>query len=164
THEMGIVLGNVADPAEAAQRLVDLANANGGADNITVVIVDVQVGEDQNGKALVTPIGRPTTDPTMPVRAGGGTAPGARGPRGSEGSGSPEGEDGGAGDGDRGSAAGAVAGAAAGAAALASATMLTTQQPAVGAPTDVTLAPGSQLGFGDQRDQTLADNGPHSDE
>ena len=59
-HEMSQVLGAVADPGEAAQRLVDVANANGGADNITVVIVDVQVGEDidDGSAAVVTPIGR----------------------------------------------------------------------------------------------------------
>ena len=64
-NEMSQVLGAVSDPDEAAQRLVDVANANGGADNITVVIVDVQVGEDMNGSAaLVTPIGEPTNPPT----------------------------------------------------------------------------------------------------
>ena len=70
-HEMSQVLGAVADPGEAAQRLVDVANANGGADNITVVIVDVQIGEDVNGSAaVVTPIGRATSQPTAAEPSG----------------------------------------------------------------------------------------------
>ena len=70
--EMSQVLGSVADPGEAAERLVDVANANGGADNITVVIVDVQVGEDTNGSAaVVTPIGRATSQPTTRRDPGG---------------------------------------------------------------------------------------------
>ena len=69
-HEMAQVLGSVADPGEASQRLVDLANANGGADNITVVIVDVQIGEDNDGSpAVVTPLGRATGQPTAAVPA-----------------------------------------------------------------------------------------------
>ncbi len=47
--EMAAILGEVEDPAEAAQRLVDAANGHGGADNITVVVVDVQVGEEGDG-------------------------------------------------------------------------------------------------------------------
>ena len=54
TNEVGIdeiagILGEVADPGEAARRLVDAANGHGGADNITVVVVDVQVGEEGDG-------------------------------------------------------------------------------------------------------------------
>ena len=49
------------DPGEAAQRLVDAANEHGGADNITVVVVDVLVGEDTSGRpSVVTPHRRPT--------------------------------------------------------------------------------------------------------
>jgi PPM family protein phosphatase len=56
--EMASVLGEVDDPGEAAQRLVDVANEHGGADNITVVVVDVQVGEDRGGSVpVVTPVG-----------------------------------------------------------------------------------------------------------
>ena len=56
--EMADVLGEVRDPEEAAGRLVDAANDHGGADNITVIIVDVQVGEDgPDGASKVTPIG-----------------------------------------------------------------------------------------------------------
>lgn len=42
------VLRTVDDPAEAAQNLVDQANAHGGADNISVVVVDVV---DDEGRA-----------------------------------------------------------------------------------------------------------------
>jgi PPM family protein phosphatase len=50
TNEVGAnqiaeVLGAVADPAEAARVLVHAANEHGGNDNITVVVVDVLVGE-----------------------------------------------------------------------------------------------------------------------
>ena len=56
--EMAGILGEVDDPDEAAQRLVDAANGHGGADNITVVVVDVQVGEEDDGtSAKVTPLG-----------------------------------------------------------------------------------------------------------
>ena len=56
--EMASVLDEVDDPEEAAQRLVDVANEHGGADNITVVVVDVQVGEDSGGSVpVVTPMG-----------------------------------------------------------------------------------------------------------
>ncbi len=51
TNEVGIdqigqVLHSVKDPRKAARALVDRANAHGGSDNITVVVVDVLVGED----------------------------------------------------------------------------------------------------------------------
>ncbi|MCX7621292.1 MAG: Stp1/IreP family PP2C-type Ser/Thr phosphatase, partial [Acidimicrobiales bacterium] len=38
------VLRNISDPEQAAKTLVDLANANGGRDNISVVVVDVIAG------------------------------------------------------------------------------------------------------------------------
>ncbi len=40
------VLETVKDPRKAARALVDRANAHGGSDNITVVVVDVLVGEE----------------------------------------------------------------------------------------------------------------------
>ena len=40
------VLHSVKDPRKAARALVDRANAHGGNDNVTVVVVDVLVGED----------------------------------------------------------------------------------------------------------------------
>jgi protein phosphatase len=58
TDEMETVLRTVADPQDAARRLVDVANEHGGADNITVVIVDVQVGAGGEAPAAkVTPLG-----------------------------------------------------------------------------------------------------------
>jgi len=43
------VLSSVADPHQAADLLVQAARTHGGSDNITVVVVDVVVGEDDNG-------------------------------------------------------------------------------------------------------------------
>jgi PPM family protein phosphatase len=55
--EIADILGEVDDPGEAAQQLVEAANEHGGADNITVVVVDVQVGEEADGAAAkVTPL------------------------------------------------------------------------------------------------------------
>jgi PPM family protein phosphatase len=45
--EMAKLLTSVADPNVAAGELVRLANEHGGNDNITVVVVDVVVGEDR---------------------------------------------------------------------------------------------------------------------
>ncbi len=59
TDEMADVLRTADDPEEAARRLVGAANEHGGADNITVVVVDVQVGEGGEGEgtaARVTPL------------------------------------------------------------------------------------------------------------
>ncbi len=57
TDEMADVLRSVDDPEEAARRLVEVANEHGGADNITVLVVDVQVGEEGEGAAArVTPL------------------------------------------------------------------------------------------------------------
>jgi PPM family protein phosphatase len=63
TNEVGMedmtgVLESVGDPGEAAERLVELANEHGGSDNITVIVVDVQVGEDEaKTVSVVTPLG-----------------------------------------------------------------------------------------------------------
>jgi protein phosphatase len=55
--EMAAVLSELDDPAEASQRLVEVANEHGGADNITVVVVDVQIAEHGHGSVpVVTPL------------------------------------------------------------------------------------------------------------
>ncbi|HXB37190.1 MAG TPA: Stp1/IreP family PP2C-type Ser/Thr phosphatase, partial [Acidimicrobiales bacterium] len=64
--EMAGILGEIRDPEEAAGRLVDAANEHGGSDNITVIIVDVQVGEDgPDGASKITPIGASTAAITI---------------------------------------------------------------------------------------------------
>jgi len=45
------VLASVSDPQKAAELLVQAARTHGGSDNITVVIVDVVVGEDDDESA-----------------------------------------------------------------------------------------------------------------
>lgn len=45
------VLRKVGDPKEAARRLVDEANANGGADNISVIVIDVVDDEGRSETA-----------------------------------------------------------------------------------------------------------------
>ena len=55
TDEMVAILEREADPADAARRLVQAANEHGGADNITVVVVDV-VPHDDAGSAVVAAV------------------------------------------------------------------------------------------------------------
>jgi protein phosphatase len=55
-HQLGEVLATVEDPTEAAGRLVDLANESGGNDNITVVVVDVVLGDDGQ-PTTIAPVG-----------------------------------------------------------------------------------------------------------
>jgi serine/threonine protein phosphatase PrpC len=54
--QIGHVLNSVKDPRKAARALVDRANAHGGSDNVTVVVVDVLVGED--GPAVPSSVSR----------------------------------------------------------------------------------------------------------
>jgi PPM family protein phosphatase len=61
TNEVGVdqiaqVLRSVKDPRKAARALVDRANAHGGSDNVTVIVVDVLVGEEQS--AHPSPVAR----------------------------------------------------------------------------------------------------------
>jgi Serine/threonine protein phosphatase len=52
------VLARDGDPEETARELVDLANANGGRDNITVVVVDVGGGGGDYADTLPTGLAR----------------------------------------------------------------------------------------------------------
>ena len=139
--EMAGILGEVDDPGEAAQRLVDAANREGGADNITVVVVDVQVGEEgDSGASKVTPLalGAAAVIASAATAAVPVVEPAATGESSeSEPSTSPG---------------------PSGASGLSDATAVV---PAVGL--DETLAPGSRLVFGDAP-ATLAETGPRSDE
>jgi serine/threonine protein phosphatase PrpC len=69
---IGRVLGEEPDPQRAADRLVDLANLAGGDDNVTVVVVDVEEGEDDPP----APPARATDHPTVALgRPGPAPAP-----------------------------------------------------------------------------------------
>jgi protein phosphatase len=73
--ELAEVLSTVPDPGEAAHKLVEIANEHGGSDNITVVIVDVLVGEDTPSHAsVITPIGARAGSPLL---VGPSSAPGS---------------------------------------------------------------------------------------
>ena len=77
--EMTDVLVALSDPEAAARRLVEVANEHGGSDNITVIVVDVQVGEDgSDAESVVTPIGVGSTAGAA-VALGGATAAAANG-------------------------------------------------------------------------------------
>ncbi len=66
--EMAGILGEVDDPEEAAQRLVEVANEHGGADNITVVVIDVQVGEEGDAGSGQGTAAAPRSPPGWPRR------------------------------------------------------------------------------------------------
>jgi len=140
TDEIATVLRTVADPQGAAQRLVDVANEHGGADNITVVIVDVQVGEGGEAPgSKVTPLGL-AADATGLAAAATAAVPAAQPASSDEASGGPP-------------ATGATG------------SLGSTARPTVrpDARADDTLAPGAQLVFGSEP-RTLAESGPRSDE
>jgi PPM family protein phosphatase len=144
TDEMADILAEVGDPEEAAQRLVAAANEHGGADNITVVVVDVQIGEDgENAASRVTPLGLQAAAVTVPAAAA-TTGAVAAGVEAGEPASAPEPAPEEAGPGSPPAAPMAAAG-----------------RPAPRP--DDTLAPGSRLAFGDEP-ATLAESGPRSDE
>ncbi len=91
TNEVGIgqigqVLQSVKDPRKAARALVDRANAHGGSDNVTVVVVDVLVGEEGTTEpSLVSKIsapGAPIIPPAVPPSATAQSAVATRSPAG----------------------------------------------------------------------------------
>jgi serine/threonine protein phosphatase PrpC len=149
--EMATVLAGEPDPGEAAQQLVDAANGHGGSDNITVVVVDVLVGEDTTGATtVVTPLNLPAA--VLPLADVDGADPTTVAVHGNDVNTGQEGE-----------AVGTPHIAASPSSETASAHIaslgaLTAVIPAI----DDTLAPGSRLGF--QDDTSLAESGPRSDE
>ncbi len=79
--EMAEVLSTEPDPGEAAHQLVEIANEHGGSDNITVVVVDVLVGEDTPAHAsVITPLGARAGSPLLV--GPGSESDGAAGPNG----------------------------------------------------------------------------------
>jgi protein phosphatase len=140
--EIADVLGGVAGPEAAARRLVEVANEHGGADNITVVVVDVQTGEeepDAESKVMAVPAAGALAVPASAA----GEANGASGAT------SPDE-----------SSAGSTSDA------EMTRTLPVTQGaqvPLFSASDTDTLAPGARLGFGDET-TTLAEDGPRSDE
>jgi PPM family protein phosphatase len=75
--EMAEILAIVPDPGEAARELVETANAHGGSDNITVVVVDVLVGEKiAAGGSVITPVGERAGAPLIVTP---GSTPGSSG-------------------------------------------------------------------------------------
>ena len=149
--EMAAILGEVDDPADAAQRLVDAANGHGGADNITVVVVDVQVGEEGDGtESKVTPLSLGLASLADPLAATAAVPLVERRPRRGLRRGGPR----------RRARDGAPA-RTRGRSRDSSLSDATAVVPAVGL--DETLAPGSRLAFGDEP-ATLAETGPRSDE
>jgi serine/threonine protein phosphatase PrpC len=76
--EQGIaaVLRRLADPTDAANELVRLANEGGGRDNVTVVVVDVVDDAARAGIASAALAGEPaTTTATHPTRPAGAAVP-----------------------------------------------------------------------------------------
>jgi serine/threonine protein phosphatase PrpC len=83
---LGEILATESDPGAAARRMVEAANAHGGADNITVVVVDVLVGEEGGGPvSVVKPLGERAGPPlivTPTVAAAAAAAAADHGPEG----------------------------------------------------------------------------------
>jgi serine/threonine protein phosphatase PrpC len=158
--EMAGVLAEEPDPTEAARQLVDAANSHGGSDNITVVVVDVLVGEDTTGStSVVTPLNLPA--PVLPLADAVEPAAGAVAGTDDDDAG-PESDDGAARESDDGEVAEAppptASSPSAGTTNTAAVGAITVMIPAI----DDTLAPGSRLGF--DSDTSLAESGPRSDE
>jgi len=63
--EIGRTLLDSADPQEAVERLVNLANRAGGIDNITAVVLDFGDDGERSGAAAGSAIHRPTSQPPV---------------------------------------------------------------------------------------------------
>jgi protein phosphatase len=93
---IGQMLSATRDPRRAARALVKAANDHGGGDNITVVVIDVLVGEARaTGTTFVTPVPAGPASPPGPVQtpvpASPDLAPPAGGPGAPGGSAAPAG-------------------------------------------------------------------------
>ena len=55
-HEIAALIEGIADPQQAADSLVAMANRHGGRDNVTVVVVDVLEGIDDPEETLPEPV------------------------------------------------------------------------------------------------------------
>ncbi len=64
--EIAAILERETDPAEAARSLVEVANEHGGADNITVVVVDVLSGDETSSAGIVLVPAVEATGDTVP--------------------------------------------------------------------------------------------------
>ncbi len=71
------VLSSVGDPEQAAQLLVQAARTHGGSDNITVVVVDVVVGEEDSVTPVVAAVAGDFTTSTEAPHHLAGVAPDA---------------------------------------------------------------------------------------
>ena len=152
--EMADILGAVSDPHDAAGTLVNAANEHGGSDNITVVVVDVQIGRPgTDGASRITPIGASTAAITVASA----TVAGAAGAVTAKPNGDASATEGSDTDDD------------APASSPDSPSDVTQAVPFRGGPPlpafsdSDTLAPGARLGFGTES-RTLGEEGPRSDE
>jgi len=67
--QIGEVLSSVPDPQHAADLLVQAARTHGGSDNITVVVVDVVVGEEDDASVpAVAAVAADFAQPSAPVQ------------------------------------------------------------------------------------------------
>lgn len=74
TRRITTVLSSTADPQEASEALVRMANEHGGNDNVTVVVLDVVVSDehaDGAGPAVISPVPEVGANGAPPIRDAG---------------------------------------------------------------------------------------------